>query len=75
MVRDENVETAEGRNGGGYQVLSGIGGGKVAGEGATVFRAAFADEGVGLGFRGLIVKDDFCAGGHEHAYGGGANAA
>ncbi len=68
MIRDQNVEASEGRDGGRYELLRPRRSGKIALDGAAVFRATFAHQVLGLRLRRLIIEDNFRAGGHKQPH-------
>jgi len=72
VVGNHYVETSEGRDGCGHQLLRRCAGGKVRLHGPAVRGTTFADEVFSLGLRRLIVEDDFGAGLDEHSHGGSA---
>src|SRR6266849_7295923 len=75
VIRDQNVETPESRDRRRYQLPRRFRGRKIALQRATVFRATFMHQILGLRFRRLIIEDNFRARGHKHPHRRRANPA
>src|SRR5208282_1770391 len=75
VIRDQNVESPEGRDRRRYQLPRRRGGGKIALQRATVFRATFPHQILGLGPCRLIIEYNFRARGYKHPHRRRANPA
>ncbi len=61
MIGDQNVQTSEGRDGGRDQLPGGIHGRKIALHRATIGRATFPHQILGLRLCRLVIEDNFRA--------------
>ena len=75
VIRDQNVETSEGRDRGRDQLPRRLRGRKIALQRAAVFRATLTHQILGLRFCRLIIEDNLRARGHKHSHRRRANPA
>jgi len=75
VIGDEDVESAPGGDCRRDQILRARRGRKIALNGAAILGSTFANQIFGLGLRRLVVENDSCSGGDEHANRGRADAA